>query len=70
MRLKTPQEAARFLHKAVGTLAYWRCAGIGPAYIKMGKTVLYDEEVLESFVKKHVVYPSVQAAMEENNVAL
>jgi len=72
MKLLTTVQAAAFLHKPAGTLRYWRAVGIGPAYVKLGKTVLYDETELVNFVKSNTVVPSVrtEAKEEANRVAL
>ena len=72
MKLLTTSQAAAFLHKPAGTLRYWRAVGIGPSYVKRGKTVLYDEVELVNFVKSNTVVPSVrtEAREEANRVAL
>jgi len=72
MKLLTTDEAAAFLHKPAGTLRYWRAVGAGPCYVKMGKTVLYEEAELVDFVKSNTVVPSVrtEAREEANRVAL
>lgn len=72
MKLLTTSQAAAFLHKPAGTLRYWRAVGIGPSYVKLGKTVLYDEVELVNFVKSNTVVPSVrtEAREEANRVAL
>src|SRR5271165_4855002 len=72
MKLLTTAEAAAFLHKPAGTLRYWRAVGAGPCYVKMGKTVLYEEAELVDFVKSNTVVPSVrtEAREEANRVAL
>ena len=36
-KLITPSEAARMLRVTTGTLARWRKAGVGPAYVKLGR---------------------------------
>ena len=72
MTLLNTEQAAAFLHKPAGTLRYWRAAGLGPAYVKLGKTVLYEETELVNFVKSNTVVPSVrtEAREEANRVAL
>lgn len=37
------RQAAEVLNEPEGTLRYWRCAGKGPAYIKLAGRVRYDE---------------------------
>jgi hypothetical protein len=72
MTLLTTEQAAEFLHKPAGTLRYWRATGTGPSYVKLGKTVLYEEAELVNFVKSNTVVPSVrtEARKEANRVAL
>lgn len=36
MRLLNAAETAERLRVPPGTLRYWRCAGIGPPYVKLG----------------------------------
>lgn len=45
----TPTQVAERLNVAVGTLANWRVAGIGPASVKMGRLVRYDEAVVDAW---------------------
>ncbi|TPI31493.1 helix-turn-helix domain-containing protein [Mesorhizobium sp. B3-1-6] len=40
---------------SVGTLRNWRTMRIGPAYIKIGKAVLYPIEELEMWDQKNTV---------------
>ncbi len=67
IELLTPEEAAAFLHKSPRVLRFWRTAGIGPAFVKLGKTVLYDRTDLITYIRRNVVQPSVQAALEEEH---
>ena len=65
--LLTQEEAAAFLHKSPRVLRFWRTAGIGPAFVKLGKTVLYTRQDLIAYVRSNTVQPSVRAAFEEEN---
>lgn len=67
VELLTQEEAAAFLHKSPRVLRLWRTAGIGPAYVKLGKTVLYNRDDLITYVRSNTVQPSVRAAFEEEN---
>ncbi|MFI5115677.1 MAG: helix-turn-helix domain-containing protein [Terriglobales bacterium] len=67
VELLTQQEASAVLHKTPRVLRFWRTAGIGPAYVKLGKTVLYDRNDLIAYVRSNTVQPSVRAAIEEEN---
>jgi hypothetical protein len=39
----------------VGTLRKWRAMRIGPAFVKVGKAVLYPVEELDAWDKKNMV---------------
>ena len=67
LELLTQEGAAAFLHKSPRVLRLWRTAGIGPAYVKLGKTVLYNRDDLITYVRSNTVQPSVRAAFEEEN---
>lgn len=36
------------------TLAYWRGAGIGPKFVKVGRTVMYPKEPMIAYFKEHL----------------
>lgn len=40
---------------SVGTLRNWRAMRIGPAYVKVGKSVLYPVNELEAWDQKNIV---------------
>lgn len=52
--LLTPKDAALYLAISVDTLAYWRCIGRGPKYIKFTRArqgvVRYRREDLDRFI--------------------
>jgi hypothetical protein len=45
------QETAAAIHKTPRTLQSWRQQGVGPAYIKIGKTVFYEHAALLIWLK-------------------
>jgi hypothetical protein len=47
--LTTP-EAAAILRIRPSTLEVWRCYGKGPAYLKFGRSVRYDQKTLEAWI--------------------
>lgn len=53
----TPEEVAERYRGGVsiGTLRNWRSMKIGPAYLKVGKAVLYPVDELETWDKKNTV---------------
>lgn len=70
-KLLTTKEAAALLRQPEGTLRYWRSIGYGPAYAKLGKSVVYQAEDIASFVQQHLVVPTVrtEARKEAQRVA-
>jgi hypothetical protein len=54
-------ETAEQLGKAVRTLRKWRQLGVGPAFIKFGKTILYRDESRTSWLRGQEQQP-VRAA--------
>jgi excisionase family DNA binding protein len=51
MNLLNPVEVAELLNVSVGTLAVWRCTKRYPlSYVKVGRSVRYRIEDVESFV--------------------
>jgi predicted DNA-binding transcriptional regulator AlpA len=48
-RLLTPQQVSADTGIAVGTLANWRVLGTGPAFVKVGRLVRYDEAVVDAW---------------------
>lgn len=36
------------------TLAYWRSMGIGPKFVKIGRTVMYPKEQMISYFRQHL----------------
>ena len=37
-----------------GTLAYWRSAGIGPKFVKVGRIVMYPKEQMIAYFAQHL----------------
>ena len=49
--LKNPHEAAEFLRVQSSTLARWRWAGTGPAYVRAGRRAIrYRSADLQAFI--------------------
>ena len=51
-RLMTPKQLADVLDVEVNTLANWRVLGRGPAFIRMGTTIRYDERDVQLFINQ------------------
>ncbi len=65
----TPEEVSdRYRGQiSVGTLRNWRALRIGPAYVKIGKAVLYPIEQLDAWDRSNLVKVSRSHAMKEDN---
>lgn len=37
-----------------GTLGYWRSMGVGPKFVKVGRSVLYPKETVLDYFRTHV----------------
>lgn len=59
------EEAADLTGIRPGLLARWRCAEEGPAYFKIGRTVLYDLNSLVAFVEERRNLVEEMAAWEQ-----
>lgn len=46
----TERDAADELNISFRTLQQWRVRGIGPPYLKLGRSVRYDADVLEDWL--------------------
>jgi DNA-binding transcriptional MerR regulator len=64
MKLLNTKEVSTITGIPESTLRYWRCAGLGPAWVKLGGRVRYDEADVDAYVKANKRIPSVRAAME------
>ena len=57
--LLTPQEVAKALNMKTSSMATWRVKGIGPKFLKCGKSIRYRPEDVDSWL----------ANQERNNTA-
>jgi excisionase family DNA binding protein len=46
----TTEESAKYLRLQKNTLEQWRLKGTGPAFLKLGRRVVYRREALEKFM--------------------
>ena len=60
--LVSPKEAAALLRVTPNTMAKWRLAGDGPAFLKIGFRVFYDEETLHAWLASRVRRSTSDAA--------
>jgi Helix-turn-helix domain len=63
--LLTERQAAERLNCTVSGLRYWRNAGIGPNFVKMGRLVRYDANALAEFVQQNMRISSAEATVGE-----
>lgn len=50
----TIKELAERWNMAPGSLSNWRVKGMGPKYVKVGKTVLYPVAEVEAYERENV----------------
>jgi hypothetical protein len=62
--INTTEESARYLRLRKQTLEAWRLNGTGPAFLKLGRRVVYRREALERFMaeRERCSTSAVQAA--------
>ncbi len=51
--LLNEKEAAQYLNISVKTLQFWRVAGGGPTFLKLGRLVRYEPASLENFIEQN-----------------
>jgi len=61
-KLLSNSEAAEFLGMSPDTLPRWRWEGVGPAYLKVGRSIKYRLADLEAFLNESRVNPRNGAA--------
>jgi hypothetical protein len=59
--LVSTKELSKMWDMPESTLRYWRCAGIGPVYVKLGGRIKYDLAGVEAYVRVNKRKPSVRA---------
>lgn len=55
MILLTESEISARYKIPVATLRNWRCQRTGPGYLKVGRSVRYEEKTIEAFFAAHRV---------------
>ena len=66
--LLSPSELAARWRVTLCTLSQWRWNGNGPAYIKVGKSILYDLAVIEDFENKRIRHNTSQKEFHEPRI--
>ncbi len=61
-RLYAASDPALAVLATYQTLAHWRSAGSGPAYVKVGAKVFYTGRDLNAWIAAQTVYPGEPAA--------
>jgi predicted DNA-binding transcriptional regulator AlpA len=60
--LLTEEQVARILCVAPTTPGYWRGAGRGPRFVKIGKRVFYHQSDVDAWIDQQTRTPSPAAA--------
>jgi Helix-turn-helix domain len=60
-RLLSTRELSAIWGVPESTLRYWRCAEVGPPYVKLGGRIKYDLVDVELYVRANKRNPSVRA---------
>ena len=60
-RLVSTKELSEIWGVPESTLRYWRCAEMGPPYVKLGGRIKYDLADVEHYVRANKRMPSVRA---------
>lgn len=63
-RYLNDRELAKLTGLAVQTLRNWRCKGRGPAYVKVGRRVIYPVDDVLRFMEARKIDPEAKG-MEE-----
>ena len=67
MQLLNQSEAARLLRLSTRTMERMRLQGIGPSYIKCGRSVRYRLDLIEEWVSRRVVSSTSDASLRQVN---
>lgn len=59
MQTANEEEASKILQTPKKTLQHWRYIGVGPKYIKVGRSVRYRLSDLQSFLDENTVLPRI-----------
>lgn len=61
MELIDESAVARQLDCEVKTLQAWRCRGVGPEFVKVGRLVRYDPKKVELWIKSRTTRSTSEA---------
>lgn len=71
MKLITTLEAAKIVGVEPSTLRSWRCAKVGPPFVRLtARSVKYDERDIHIYVAERRFTPSVRATEVNRHAAL
>lgn len=57
----TVLEAADYLRLSTRTLERLRCSGLGPKYVKLGRSIRYQRDALDEWIAERVVRSTSEA---------
>jgi hypothetical protein len=63
--LVTERQVSERWNVSLNTLRYWRSAGEGPPYVKIGRTVRYNVSALEKYLRRNTCESKMRATAEE-----
>ncbi len=58
----TTSELAALVRRAPKTVRSWRSQGVGPAYVKLGREVVYAPAAVEDWLARHTITTEGTAA--------
>ncbi len=61
----TEAELSEMIAVPKATLRWRRFVGLGPAYVKIGRSVRYPIKAVQEFIKSNIHTPATLAAMED-----
>lgn len=67
--LNSPATVSRVTGVSVNTLAYWRCAGKGIPFVKMGRIVRYKRDDVLAYIQDHTFTSSSAARTSKEETA-
>ena len=65
MLLHTEAETAKILRVSERTLQRWRELGVGPAFTRLGRRIVYSRKAIEEFIARRT-FSSIAAADVED----
>ncbi|WP_306253769.1 helix-turn-helix domain-containing protein [Parvularcula sp. IMCC14364] len=58
----TNEQAANYLGMKASTLNRWRCSGVGPRFLKVGRLIKYRKSDLDAYLQGRVFQSTAECA--------